>query len=130
MPADAGPAYQAVAQLWRAFYDCPPPPGCGAGEILDALIEAMQPLAYDQFYQPYRRAEETSAPPDAPADALPSPARLRALDVALRDMLASCPAPSELRALVEQIDQRTLRRPLMRLDGMEMPDATAARLSH
>ena len=130
MPADAGPAYEAVAQLWSAFYDAPPPPGCGAGEILDALIEAMEPLAYDLFYQPYVREEDATSAPDAPADTLPSPARLRALDVALRNMLASCPVPDELRSLVEQIDEHALSRPLMRLDGMEGLDATAPRLSH
>ena len=131
MPADAGPAYQAVAQLWRAFYDAPPPPGCGAGEILDALIEAMEPLAYDLFYQPYmREEEEAAASPDAPADVMPSPARLRALDLALRNMLASCPVPDDLRSLVEQSDVGALSRRLRRLDGIETLDAPARRLSH
>ena len=120
MQAPAGPAYAAVSQLWSAVYDAPPPPDRDAGEILDALIGAMEALAYDQFYQPYvRRDAAQPGPPQAPATRIPSPARLRALDVALRDMLGSCPVPDRVRSLVEQIDPAAFAPPVMRLDGVD-----------
>jgi hypothetical protein len=130
MPVDAGQAYTAVAELWSAYYDAPPPPGCDAGEILDALIETMEPLAYDRFYQPFLDREEPPVSPEAPETPIPSPARMRALDLALRDMLRSCPAPDRLRSLVEQIDKAALAPPLMRLAGAEEREATGRRLSH
>jgi hypothetical protein len=132
MQVQAGPAYAAVSQLWNAVYDAPPPPDCDAGEILDALIGAMEPLAYDQFYQPYVRHDGTLAPPDVPHPSIPSPARVRALDVALRSMLGSCPVPDRLRSLVEQIDVTAFVVPGMRLDGVDADPAQATErlLSH
>jgi hypothetical protein len=114
MQSRAAETYGAVAHLWNALYDAPPPPDQDAETLFEALIGAMEPLAYDQFYQPYLRP--ASAPPaEAMETPLPRPARMRALDFALRSMLVTCPTPDHLRDLVEQLDQEALEAPDLRL---------------
>jgi len=78
----------------------------------------MEPLAYDRFYEPYLRVDP-GLPVEAVETPLPSPARVRALDVALRTMLQTCPVPDQLRDLVEQLDQSALEASDLRLDVAE-----------
>ena len=60
------------------------------------------------------------------------PARMHALDAALRDMLGSCPASDRLRVLVEQIAVSAFAAPRTRLDRMDADPARATEpaLSH
>lgn len=106
MPALNGEAYATVAHMWRTLYDEPPPAQHDADALLGRLIGAMEPLAYDQFYQPFLSpdsAEGLAKLTDATDRPIPSPARIRALDMALRSMLRSCPVPEGLRTQVERL---------------------------
>jgi hypothetical protein len=74
-----------------------------AETIFDALISVVGPLAYDAFYAAY--LEETG---EAPAPARrPGPARIRALDMALREMLASCPPSQDLVDFIQSLGNDT-----------------------
>ena len=117
MQSRAADTYGAVAHLWAAFYGAPPPPDQDAEALFESLIGAMQPLAYDRFYEPYLRVDP--ALPLEAVETLPSPARVRALDVALRTMLQTCPVPDHLRDLVEQLDPSALEPSDLRLDVAE-----------
>ena len=92
----------AVVQLWESLYGRPPPEDLAPAAALEVLIGLVGPLAYDQFYSPFLEAEPAAgapspAPQAAAAEApLPSPSRVRALDLALRQMLSECPLSGDL----------------------------------
>lgn len=118
MRGEPGDAYAAVAEMWRALYDEAPPCDQDADQLLGRLIEAMEPLAYDRFYDPFVRSDSPqrlAAQIQAIETPLPSPARVRALDLALRDMLRTCPVPERLQSLLERLETA----PDLQLDGIQ-----------
>jgi hypothetical protein len=94
-----------VVQLWESLYGRPPPETLAPGAALEVLIALVGPLSYDQFYSPFLTAEPASPPREAAAAAapLPSPARVRALDLALRRMLCECPVSDGIGDFVRRL---------------------------